>query len=383
MPFIPCEKAPRIYMGRNIPSPEAPGGVVRLGRGDGAVRRQVESASSLLRKHKLEPEQSVYADIDGRVAALQADVLKGARREDLSGIIERVMDMRPFLSHDIESQFPRRHSNSYDFRFDDNHLAPDEPPTAGLILSQQRRKVYDASSRSFFFTISQVMECYMLAVAIMRSEPFNLPAYPATAVVKADPAESEEDGGPEEEVHKPIIAIVDPAKAESLITFNLYPSHPPMGSVEIISDEGMWAVSNAMRAANRVKYLLAEMTMTIQEGKEYPLDEMRARLREISSHLHTCHKEWVGCHFITEVFTLLEESVRRPLAEDMLRSIHADWEGFAGRFPALARSPSRFQAHVEAMTADSAEGIREMAMGFLSERIALDSIPHGGSGMLN
>ncbi len=366
MPIITCEKAPRIYMGRITgPTGEEPGsGKYVMTHGGASIRKQLEGVSAQLSRYKLSPEQSVYSDADGAVAALRDDVLKGVKIGDLEGIIERVMDTRPFLSAETEREYPRKHRNSYDFRFDANYLAPDEPPTAGLIMTQQRRKAFDASCQGFYFTISQVMESYLLAAALMRSAPFNLPVYPATAVISAD-AEDEE--------HAPILALVDPAGP--LITFNLYRNHPLVGSVEIISDEAMWGVSNTLRAANRVKYLVAEMSMAMMKGEEYPLEDMKQRLREIASALHLCHKIWPGCHFITEAFAFLEESVKAPLAEDTFRSISADWEGFVERFPRMVGSPDMLQAHVMAITAETAESVAAQARMYLSDLIALEDAP--------
>ncbi len=370
MPFIPCEKAPRIFMGRIVaPTGSEPGDgkyIMRLGHGDDAVRRQAGTASVLLGKYKLQPERSAYADAEGRLAALRDDVLKGVRKGDVRGALERVMDIRPFLSPETEERFPRVHTSSYDFRFDANYLAPDEPPTAGLILGQQRRRVFDPSSQSFYFTVSQVLESYLIAAALLRGEPSNLPVYPATAVI------SGEDG---EEEHAPLLALVDPSGPEALTTFNLYRSHPLMESLELISDEAMWGVSNTMRAANRVRYLVAEMSMAMMKGDEYPLEDMHERFREIASSLYECHRIWPGCHFITEVFALIEESVKAPLAEDTMRSIQADWEGFAERFPRLAHNPQMLEAHVAAVTIETAERMAENARGFLAERIMEEEGP--------
>jgi hypothetical protein len=358
MELTTCERAPRIHMG-GIAEPPSSGGaryVMAPARMARDPARQLARVVPLLESNSLRMRDSPYADEGGALASFCADVLRGAPDGDLAEAIERVIDTRPFFDAESEKAFPRLRPNPHDLRFDSSFIAPDVVPTAGIILSQERRMAYDGISRSRFFTISQVMESYLLAASVMRAAGFR--AFPATAVT---PGEAGEE-------HKPLVAVIDASKPpqEAIITFDLIRrEHPPVGSLEIISDKALWGMANAMRAQNRVKLLMSEVSMIGLSGSVIGPGELSQRIEDIAMCLFECHRSWPGSHFVSEALAFLRDEMYLTAKFLSQRSIEQNWQEFASENPELARSPALLEQAVAGKCAGE---------GLMAERMALDSL---------
>ena len=355
MELVTSDKAPRLYMGR-ILSPTGQGAeryILRPGR-TADLKDQIAKIAPLLEANSLQKKDSPYADEDGALARFCDGVLSGSKRGDLRDAIERAIDTRPFLDVDSERLFPRTHQSPIDLRFDASFIAPDVVPTAGMILSQARRRAYDSTSRSTYLAISQVMESYMLAAAVMRAAGFQ--AYPATAVTP----------GEDSEEHKPLIAVLDPkAGQDAIVTFDLLRAHPPVGSIEIISDGALWGMANTMRAQNKVKLLMSELSMVSLSGMDLHPDELDERIKEAARSLYDCHNIWPGSHFVNDALAFLRSEMYATSKSMLRQKIEAGWQAFAAENPELAESPALLEEAVCRQSADEA---------LMAERIALDHL---------
>lgn len=349
------DKAPRIHMGRILsPSSEAGSGnyIMRPGRAVKDMLEQLARVVPLLEANSLRQNDSLYADEAGALAEFSAGILKGCPNTDIEGTIERIIDMRPFLDIDSERAFPRRHSGPLDMRFDRSFISPDAVPTAGMILNQERRKIYDNTVGGRYLAIGQAMESYLLAAAVMRTA--GIPAYVATSVMPAE----------EGEEHKPLLAVLDGSRgsADALLTFDLVRVHPPVGSVEIISDGALWGLGNVMRATNKVKLLMSEISMIGLAGSEIEPEELGQRIKDIARSLFECHKVWPGSHFIPEALGFLRDEMYATTKFLMQARIEGDWENFAVAYPELARSPALLEQTVAQDSAAQALSVERMAL---------------------
>ncbi len=364
------DKAPRIYMG-GIISPEAGEAgsgryVLRPGRVVSDLKEQLARVAPLLEAHSLPQKDSLYADEAGALAALSAGVMAGWREGDLEGAIERVIDMRPFLDIDSERSFPRSHSMPLGMRFDGSFIAPDVVPTAGMILNQGRRLIFDSTVGGRYLAISQAMESYLLGAAVMRT--VGIPAYIATAVTPGEECEN----------HKPLLAVIDPSKPveDSVLTFDFVRLHPPLGSLEIMSDDALWGLGNVMRAHNKVKLLMSEISMIGLSGSEIEPEELALRIRGIAESLAECHRIWPGSHLIPEALGYLRDEMFATAKFLMQRRIEDDWENFAATYPDIARSPAMLEQAVAQESAAQALAAERMAL----EDLVVMSAPASGRG---
>ncbi len=365
------DKAPRIHMGRILSPPSSETGsgryVLRPGRMVKDFDEQLARVAPLLELNSLPQKDSLYADEAGALESLSAGVLEGWRKGDLEGAIERVIDMRPFLDIDTERSFPRSHSMPQAMRFDRSFIAPDVVPTAGMILNQERRMIFDSTVGGRYLTISQAMESYLLAAAVMRSA--GLAAYVATSVTPAE----------EGEEHKPLLAVLDNSRgaADALLTFDLVRMHPPVGALEIISDNALWGVGNVMRAHNKVKLLMSEVSMIGLAGSEIEPEELGQRIKDIARSLFECHKAWPGSHFIPEALGFLRDEMYATAKFLMQARIEADWATFSSSYPELARSPAMLEELIARQSSDQALAVERMALEDMAVMAAPASRPGG------
>src|SRR5208283_3196498 len=113
------------------------------------------------------------------VAAFADIVFKGARRDKLNELIERIIDTRPFTVPEFEvGPFQRKFPLQVGFISRKDFMPPDELPTAGNILRQERLMQFKSGKK---FQLVHPMEQYVLAVAALRMRGFN--AYPAIATL--------------------------------------------------------------------------------------------------------------------------------------------------------------------------------------------------------
>ncbi|MDD5171720.1 MAG: hypothetical protein PHF60_01660 [Candidatus ainarchaeum sp.] len=262
------------------------------------VYEQLRNASPELEYLSIPLEEGPYAEKDGKMAEFADAVFKDVTDGNLIAMIERLIDIRPFVDPSTEAAYPRLCRSGYNFTLAQDFMTSDELPTAGQILSDENRLYVESASGASRLKLAHPMESYLLAVSALRRR--GLEAYPAHAVMPSS------DYG---ELFYPLIAIVDLAKEVPLTTFDLFRSHPPMASVDIISDVAAQGVLHAMRAEARAKHLTVEMKLQSQEGKALSDDEILNQLERISRSLFECIKAWPGCHFISRAMTYLHQDL--------------------------------------------------------------------------
>ncbi|MFN7991609.1 MAG: hypothetical protein U0R44_05610 [Candidatus Micrarchaeia archaeon] len=310
--------------------------------GDG-IFPQLTAALMDLRLYPADDRNGPYADHDGLLASF-ADKIFGDEGT-MIGMIERVIDTRPFIDPDSERMFPRLHQHPYQFHFNQDFIVPDELIDAGRLLAQGRRLVPVEATGSASFTLVHPFEPYLLAVAALRTR--GLDAYPAHALVPGD------DGGT---LCHPLIALIDLTKDKPLVTFDLLRRHPPMGSVEILSDAAALAATYAMLAETRISHLSLEMVSRFREnGTTLGEGEIHEHLDRISRMLFYCIKGWTGSHFVSRALAYLRSDLASALVAIDPAMAQSDPHGdpvvmgySMMRLPSLAESTaSNFAAHAE------------------------------------
>gem|GEM_PF-6049772 len=248
---------------------------------------------SLLEKHSLALQAGPYADKDGIVAAFADIVFKGARRDKLNELIERIIDTRPFTVPEFEvGPFQRKFPLQVGFISRKDFMPPDELPTAGNILRQERLMQFKSGKK---FQLVHPMEQYVLAVAALRMRGFN--AYPAIATL------TNADSQPGST--RPLIAVIDMKNQNPLTTFDLNRRHPEMDTMTILSDVAVMGALHAMRAETRCKHLAAEMVRCGEQGTYLSVDDMATQLHRIARSLFESVKRWDKNQLISKAMTLL------------------------------------------------------------------------------
>jgi hypothetical protein len=227
------------------------------------------------------------------------------------------------------------------FRFDPEFLIPDVLPSAGEIFAQVNRTVADEATGGSFFTLTHPMEPYLLSVAALRLRGVN--AYPANAVLPAE----------QSEIYHPLITIVDLTKDVPLMTFDLMAVHPPMGSVDIMSDVAIKAVTFTMLAQTRIMHLTAEMFVQNQQGRELSMDELLNQLNRVADSLFEAHKRWPGSHFISNVLAFAFQDVAEVLTDMQMAEANAHMETIVAQNPSFT-IPGVLQQHIESSAIESA-----------------------------
>ena len=299
------------------PAPEQPMGdtlepqpTKRVMRVSGThITEQVFRAAAELQTTELKLEKGPYADRNGSVAELIREIrsLVSASQDPTSHetIIECIMDvLRPYADAQAENMFPRFYqSEIYNFFLNERALVPDALTSAGAILTQNERLVNDSVTGAYMITLTHMMEPFMLATAVLRR--FNIPAYPALAVVH----------GQQGEIHSPLIALVDATDEETpLHTFALVRAHPPAGSVILLGDTAMEAVTYAILAEARVNRLTREISNQADNPNAvYAPEVFRDAIQRISDALFESYKRWPENTFVAMAFRFIFTEVSDTL----------------------------------------------------------------------
>jgi hypothetical protein len=261
--------------------------------GDVMLYKILVEAAKDLKAHALPAESGPYADKEGRVAEMADAVFKGAKEGDLFGLIERVIDMRPFVEPMSERANPR-FFRSYNFHYNESVETPDELPGAGVLLGQGARLAKERVTGAGLFKLVHPMEPYLLAVAALRLKGIN--AYPAQSIVPA---------GESEEAAHPLIVILDPLTEIPLTTFDMFRAHPATGAIDILSDVAVEGVTYAMLAEARVRHLVYDMIRMSEQGQEMAPEEFGNQLNRIARPLFESVKRWDGNEFVSRAMTKL------------------------------------------------------------------------------
>ena len=275
---------------------------------------------SLLNKHSLALQDGPYADKDGIVAAFADILFKGAKRDKLNELIERIIDIRPFTVPEFEvGQFQRKFPLQLGFISRRDFTPPDELPNAGNILRQERLMQLKSGKK---FQLTHPMEQYILAVAALRTRGFN--AYPAIATL------TDSDGQPASS--RPLIAVIDMKNQNPLTTFDFNRRHPEMDTMTVLSDVAVMGVLHSMRAETRCKHLAAEMVEMSKHGTLLQIDDAEVQLERISRSLCESTKRWdEGNPFIANTMMFLASITRDAVIETALNlQKNASGEAAAG-----------------------------------------------------
>jgi hypothetical protein len=320
-----------------------------------SIYEQVTATIPELRRHSIDLEEGPYADHEGLVEAFSEEVFKDAKM--LSDMVERVIDIvRPLVDEHIESIFPRIfESESYSFRYNE-HFAdlPDELPTAGRILGQSSRLVTDPSSKAKYVMVADMLEPYLLSVSLLRR--MNVNAYPAFGVVPGPP-----------EQFTPLVTIIDDKSQVPLTTFSLLRKHPPIGSVELISDQAMLAATHCMLAKYRTKHLTVEMVQQSKVQLSLGPDEVENQVHRIGDNLVEAHRRWPGTHLISEALNFLYQDIGEATVAMMMDEMQLNQEQLALMHPEL-QVPGVMEAQLQESAAIAGNRFREMALSRL-ERV--------------
>jgi hypothetical protein len=267
----------------------------------------IPGAAPSLEKHSLHVQEGPYADKDGLVARFADAIFEGVKRDDLFALIERIIDIRPFMAPQHEVVFPKRFKPPvpYNFKYSMDYMPPDSLPAAGEILSQNGRLNKNKVTKAVEFELVHPLEPYILAVAALRLRGY--PAYPAFALIPGSDGESLEPLG--------LIAILDMKQKIPLTTFDLKRGHPGMGAMDIMSDVAVMGALHAMRAESRVKHLAAEMVEQSKAGKELSPEEVGLQLKRIARSLFESVKRWDGNPFIPKTTSVLHGMAGQAILE--------------------------------------------------------------------
>lgn len=265
------------------------------------INEQVSAALFELTISDIPLEQGPYADKNGKVQKLVEEVrrLVQANSDATSreAFLECVIDvLRPYSSADAEHMFPRGHlTEKYSFTM--NPLLPlsEELPTAGSILAQEGRIITDQVTGAPSTIVTSAVEPYVLAAAVLRR--LQVPAYPSLAVGRS----------PDGEAYAPLLAVIDPAEEDGqLQTFSLIRSHPPLGSVIVMSDVAVAAERYATLGFGQVMSLVHAMALRSEEKDAvYTPESFEGPLSRISDSLVESYRRWPDNHFMGETLSFL------------------------------------------------------------------------------
>ncbi|MBD3210448.1 hypothetical protein GF318_03635 [Candidatus Micrarchaeota archaeon] len=375
-----AETVPRIYFGKTVTAPRHEGcgeagyilgfgkrpknakpaylrEVGKEERSGDSTYNQLTEAMVVLRKHSISLEEGPYADRDGLVDELTKEISKGA--SGTIQLIDRAIDvLRPFINAEVENAYPRVHESSYSFRFNESFgLLPDEPPAAGSILAHEDRYRLNETTGGQDIMIAHMMEPYILAAAVLRRN--NLGAYPALAVF---------DAGQGEQKFSPLMTIVDLGRQVPLTTFALMRAHPPMGSVDVISDRAMTGVLYAIHAEQRVKHLTLEMVERSKKGEYLTEDEITNQLDRVARCLFDCHRVWPGTHFVSDALVFTSREVGEAAMAMYLGELQANQHLLAQKNPEMA-IPGMMEQQASQIAMETGNQYRQFVLNRLSERI--------------
>ncbi|MFZ5501864.1 MAG: hypothetical protein ACOY58_08160, partial [Candidatus Micrarchaeota archaeon] len=304
---------------------------------DDWLDEQLLEANAKLEQHALAPEEGPYSENSEAVGRFSEMLLEGLEDGDLDGIIDRLIRIHPDITEGFAS------------RYNEDHMAPDELPTAAAMLEQPRIAL-DEVTGGVQFTFCHPLEMYVLAAAVLRRNGYN--AFPARAIVPHP--ELGETGSL-------LMAIVDMSKEVPLTTFDLYPMHPPAGAIELMSDTAVMGALHAMQAETRVKRFIMDMITTWNESKgKIPDDREGEHLEGIAMSLFQSARRWDGNRLIprttailqkelVETLPALDPAMNEPDFEAQPRSVTA--MGMAIYPTYAATTAERYVQHVQALFA--------------------------------
>lgn len=284
---------------------------------DNSICKRIEAARQNLMAHEIERESGPYADDNGLVTKLALELCDKDRNMPIGDLTDRIGDvLRHYISSEIESVYSRHYevvwpdgSSEPLFAFTPHLLANDNyPPCAGSVLSDERRIMYLHSIHGFdpqsgnagveqilssypiptadspkFRAVSDDCEIHMVAVSVLRRLGWEAYLARANSIQRiVPPGETQERLVP---LNLPVIAIFDPKGKVPLYTTTLCPDHPPMMSLEILSDKEVDALSYALLAQMRIRRFVQEMKTragVFDGDTDLPLDPSQ---REISKNL--------------------------------------------------------------------------------------------------
>lgn len=328
--------------------------------GSDLVYPQLRAVLPKLKDHAIPLEEGPYADKEGKMADLLADTGLD-KAEALDEIIERVIDTRPYVDVDVELAYPRAFDHACKFRLEGNLMIPDELSTAGAILSQPRGFVDETTGASFVL-LSHPIEAYTLAISALRRK--QLEAYPALAVLPDN-----------QHLPEPLIVLVDLASKVPMVTFTMKREHPPLGAIDILSDEAMLSLLYVQRSIRRMREFISEqMRVFSEKGESLQPGEVDKRLISIADQLFEAHKLWAGSEFIRnavgyfhmELIDKIEKSTFSGLREK-IQQRDVEW---ARRNPDIAANPEMIPVYAKVAAEGSAERLKGALLTVLSARIA-------------
>lgn len=329
-------------------------GEVKKDDGD-YVYQQLMEKLPLLRSHSVADGESPYRDKDGRLVEFTSRLFDGIKKGNLISAIERVIDTRPFMDMQTENLSPRRFRSPLSFVLNPDFMPPDELLSAGAILGQDGRICHNPSTGGTEFAMAHVFEPYLLAAAALRSLGYE--AYVSRAVMPIE-------GG--HELYHPLISVVDLNMGAPLTTFDLIRGHPPLGSIDVMSDVAVLGVTYAMLAEARVKHLTVEMVKQVKEyDKELSLDELENQCERIARMLFECYRRWPGCHFIGNTFIYMHKDLQDAMyVIDYMKHERANGEGLAQQIGYMVRNVvgSNMDPSVMPVTDGLSAAVKEMAM---------------------
>ncbi len=223
------------------------------------IAEQVRGAAADLKANMME-EDSPYADDQGKVALLcNEKIAKEAKTK--AGLILR---LREFLLDERSVGFA------------DSIVLEDELVTAGKLLTQRSRADYPVC------ILAHGMEPVMLGVSMLRM--MGMETYPAIAK--------------SEGYTEPVIALIG-LYGIPLSTISFGESHPPMRTLQLISDMAMRGVTYAMLAENQVRRFFRDMAWLVSKGaSELPAEEVSEYLDLIVEPLYKSYCLWPQNQFI-------------------------------------------------------------------------------------
>ncbi|MBU0532317.1 hypothetical protein KKB44_02365 [Candidatus Micrarchaeota archaeon] len=291
-----------------------------------SIFQQLSVAVAYLDLYSMPLEEGPYADKDGLVAELAREIAKGAK--DTLDLVDRIIDiLRPVVGTEVEARFPRVHvSGKYSFELNEHFgMLPDEAPTAGQILAHEDRYYMNRSTGRETIVLAHMMEPFILAASVLRRN--DLHAYPALGILPIDYGE---------ERYVPLMTLIDLTKDVPLTTFALMRDHPPMASIDVISDTAMMGVLSTIHAEQRVKHLTLELVQQLNTGKTLSEDETTNQLNRVADALFDCHTVWPGCHFIGDSLVFLAQDVAETMMAIYLNDLRVHVERAARENPMLA-----------------------------------------------
>ena len=229
------------------------------------VRKECKEVRKKLKECSFPLEEGPYADKDLSVATLATSIRELAEKEETGteALIDKVIDIIG-----LGKGLPIVVDNYL-------HRESDDIVTAGLILTEKERRKKNESDGSEELALDIYLEKQILAAAVLRR--MGLEAYPAFSVLSGDG---------ENELTIQIIAVLEAEKDAPLITFHLgVKEHPPIGAVDLMSDEEVVGANYASLAGNMIKRLARRMVETVTDEQRMLSEEEREAYLEESVRL--------------------------------------------------------------------------------------------------